>query len=284
MHIAHISISGLLAIPLVTIMAAAAITCYVLSRRLKVHGLQLAIAHEKAELENAARRAVTGELTATIVHQIKEPLAAIMTNANYSLRELNKDTPHVSEVIQALHDITADANRMDTVVLRIRRLFSKGPVERLPVRLNHVLRKVVACVREEANKSDVAIELYETADLPLIDADRVQLEQALMNVIMNSVEALRSLPKDQRQLRIRSLSGPDGVTVQVYDSGPGIGAADAERIFEPFFTTKSGGMGLGLSISRSIIESHGGQLTYVPTPRGALFEFLLPVEPQQDHE
>jgi len=159
---------------------------------------------------------------------------------------------------------------------RIRTLLMKGRPEKVKLQLDGIVREVVEFVRGDLNQNKISLVLELAADLPPVLGDRVQLQQAFMNVVINSIEALRSMPEERRELLIKAQKVSDGIQVLFTDSGSGLDAETTERLFEPFFTSKPDGMGLGLSISRSIIQSHGGRLSNIPSACGAVFEFLLP--------
>lgn len=228
------------------------------------------------ELARIGRLTLMGELTASIAHEIAQPLAAIVTNGNYCLRQLGSATPNMEEVRQAIQDVVEDGNRACSIISRIRTLLMKGRPEKVELQLNGIIREVVEFVRGDLNQNKVTVRLELAADLPPVLGDRVQLQQAFMNVVINSIEALRSMPEDRRELLINAQKVSEELQVVFTDSGPGLDAETAERLFEPFFTSKPDGMGLGLSISRSIVQSHGGRLSNIPASCGAVFEFLLP--------
>jgi C4-dicarboxylate-specific signal transduction histidine kinase len=236
----------------------------------------LAVVRPKMESARIGRLTLMGELTASIAHEITQPLAAIVTNGNYCLRQLGSATPNMEEVRQAIQDIVEDGNRACCIISRIRALLMKGRPEKVELQLNEIIREVVDFVRGDINQNKIALRLDLAADIPPILGDRVQLQQAFMNVVINSIEALRSMPEERRELLVKAQKAPTGLQIVFTDSGPGLDAETAERLFEPFFTSKPEGMGLGLSISRSIIQSHGGQLSNTPASCGAVFEFLLP--------
>lgn len=276
-HTVYISTLGTLGIATVILLqlGMTILSCFV-DRRFDAQGFQLALARAKVDLAHGTRLTLMGELTASIAHEIKQPLSAIVTNGNYCLRQLAGAIPNLKEVRQAIQEIVDDGNRTSSIVSRIRALLMKDSPETAALDMNEVIREVVYFVQGEIDQNGVALKLDLALDLPPVLGDRVQLQQALMNVVVNSIEALRSVPERHRELLIKSGKSPEGITIEVRDSGPGLVPSMAERLFEPFFTTKADGMGLGLSISRSIIESHGGQLSLVSGSRGALFQFILP--------
>lgn len=276
-HTLYISTLGTLGIAAVILLqlGMTILSCFV-DRRFDAQGFQLALARAKVDLAHDTRLTLMGELTASIAHEIKQPLAAIVTNGSYCIRELAGATPNLKEVRQAIQEIVDDGNRTSSIVSRVRALLMKDPPESAALDMNEVIREVVYFVQGEIDQNGIDLKLDLALDLPPVLGDRVQLQQALMNVVVNSIEALRSVPERQRKLLIKSGKSPEGITIEVKDSGPGLVPSVAERLFEPFFTTKAEGMGLGLSISHSIIESHGGQLSLVSGSGGALFQFILP--------
>src|SRR5437879_1078486 len=180
--------------------------------------------------------------------------------------------------------VGAGGTRASGVISRIRGLLAKGAPGREETDVNEIIQDVTVFVRHELARSRVVLATQLATALPRVPGDPVQLQQVLINLIMNSVEAMRTSAAGTRELIITSAEKADGVVVQVKDSGPGIGPELADRIFEPFFTTKTEGVGMGLSISRSIIESHGGQLSLLPTPQGALFQFTLSLNSDDTYE
>ncbi|MGB9028766.1 MAG: MHYT domain-containing protein [Acidobacteriaceae bacterium] len=275
-HTVYVSTLGSIGIAaVILLLLAVTIVCCLLNRRFDTRRFQLAVAEAKLELAQVTRQTVMGELTASIAHEIKQPLAAIMTNANYCLRQLAGATPNLQEVRDAIQEIIEDGNRTNSIISRIRALLMKGSSETVPLDLNDVVREVVRLAGGETEQNRINLKLELAEDLVRIPGDRVQLQQAVINVVMNSIESLRAAPA-HRELLIRTRRGAEGIVLEVRDSGPGLDPRAVERLFEPFFTTKAEGMGLGLSISRSIIESHGGRLSNVATSSGAHFEFIFP--------
>jgi len=236
-----------------------------------------ALQEAQAELVRVTRALDMGELAATIAHEVNQPLTAIVTNGNFCLRRLEGVTPNLDELQAAITEIVNDGARASAVTSRIRGLLMKGAPRRTELDVNRIIQDVSILLRKELTRGDVSVRTDLAPDLPRVAGDPVQLQQVLINLIMNALEAMRFSTEQPRKLLIRSAKSTDGVLVQVHDSGPGIEPGLSTRIFEPFFTTKAEGIGMGLSISHSIIESHGGQLSLVPSPQGALFEFILPV-------
>jgi len=230
----------------------------------------------QAELARVTRALDMGEVVATIAHEVNQPLTAIVTNGNFCLRHLENATPNLDDFRAAVTQIVNDGERASTVISRIRGLLMKGTPDRTELDINQIIQGVPLLLRNEVTRSHVSLSTELASDLPRVRGDRVQLQQVLINLIMNAIEATNSSPTGRREILIRSAKNPDGVLVQVQDSGPGIEPELADRILEPFFTTKAAGIGMGLSISRSIIESHGGRLGIGPSSTGALFEFTLP--------
>jgi PAS domain S-box-containing protein len=233
------------------------------------------------ELVHANRVATMGQLSASIAHEVNQPIGAAVTNAHAALHWLSAEPPNMEEVRQALTRIVTNGNRATDVLSRIRAFIKKGPPRRDYLDVNEAVLEVVALIRGEAAKNNVAIHTRLAAELPLVQADRVQLQQVILNLIVNAIEAMAASDEGTRRLVISSV-GPesDAVSVEVEDSGPGLSTANLEHIFQAFYTTKSAGLGMGLSICRSIVEAHGGKLWATPArPEGAIFSFTLPIRP-----
>jgi len=230
----------------------------------------------QAELAHVTRELVMGELVASIAHEVNQPLTAVVTTGNFALRQLASEKPNLQEVQEAIAEIVEDATRISAVISHIRALLEKGAPERVELDINDVIREVTMLVRSEADLSQVQAQLDLADDMPPVLGDRVQLQQVLINLAMNGIDAMRTVNDRPRKLVIKSEKHADGVLVQVQDSGIGLDPERADCIFEPFFTTKPRGIGMGLSISRSIIESHGGRLRTVSRSQGAIFQFTLP--------
>jgi PAS domain S-box-containing protein len=230
------------------------------------------------KLAHVTRTQAMGELAAAIAHEVNQPLTAIVTNANFSLRQLNGATPNLDELRTAITEIVNDGSRASAVISRIRGLLVKGSPRRMELDINGVIQEVIILLRNQLTRNRIHLRTQLTANLPRVEADSVQLQQVLINLIVNAIEAMRPSTQRPRELLIRSSKSADGVLVQLQDSGPGIGPELAGRIFEPFFTTKADGIGMGLAISRSIIQSHGGQLSYESESPGAVFQFILPTD------
>jgi PAS domain S-box-containing protein len=235
------------------------------------------------ELAHANRVATMGQLTASIAHEVKQPIAATVSNAQAALRWLERQPPDLEEVRQALAHIVQDGKRAGDVVGRIRDLIKKAPPREDRLDINEALREVIELTRGEAAKNGVRVRTELAGGLPRIQGDRVQLQQVMLNLIINAAEAMSGASDGPRKLLISTETSDTGdVRVAVRDSGPGLTPAALERLFEPFYTTKPGGLGLGLSICRSIIEAHGGRLwVSANVPRGATFQFTLPTHHMQ---
>jgi len=222
-----------------------------------------------------------GELTASIAHEVNQPLTAITNNGNACLRLLaNRKLD--SEVLQrALEEIVADGTRASDVISRIRAFIKKTPAEKNRLDMNEAIQEVLALAGHELEKNRILVECQMTKTLPLVWADRVQLQQVLLNLIMNGIEAMTAVTDRPRVLWVQSRIEESGdILVAVRDSGIGFGS-EADRVFTPLFTTKPNGMGMGLAISRSLIEGHGRRLwAEANVPHGAVFKFTLPVANQ----
>jgi C4-dicarboxylate-specific signal transduction histidine kinase len=217
-----------------------------------------------------------GELVTSIAHEVNQPLTGVVTNSDFALRQLATGTPNLEQLREAIAEIVEDARRVSAIISRVRTLLKKGAPDRVALAINDVIQDVTVLVRNEAARNGVQVRLDLAPVLPPLVGDRVQLQQVLINLVMNGIDAMRSVTDRPRKLDIKSAKHADGVLIQVRDSGLGLAQDRLERVFEPFFTTKPQGIGMGLSISRSIIESHGGRLWTVPVPNGALFQFTLP--------
>jgi len=241
---------------------------------------QEALQMTQAELARVSRLTTMGELAASIAHEVNQPLTAVTNNSNACMRLLAVDklTPEI--LGRALEEIVADGTRASAVVARIRGFIKKEPVEKNRLDMNDVILEVLALAERELHENRVRLERQLTKALPLVLADRVQMQQVLLNLIMNGIEAMIPVTDQPRSLWVESRVDESGdILVAVRDSGPGLGSA-ADRVFSPFFTTKANGMGMGLSISRSLIENHGGRLWAMPnSPIGAVFSFTLPAPP-----
>jgi PAS domain S-box-containing protein len=232
----------------------------------------------QTELAHAGRVATMGQLTASIAHEVKQPIAGSVTNVQAALNWLNHSTPNLKEARHALNCAVNDGIRAAEVIDRIRELVRKAPPRKDRLEINGAIREVIELARGEAVKNRVSVQMQLAEGLPLIEADRVQLQQVILNLIINAIQAMTGTSDGLRELLIGTgKADPDGVLVAVRDSGPGLAPGTLELVFEPFHTTKPDGLGLGLSICRSIIEAHGGRLwAGANVPRGANFQFTVP--------
>jgi signal transduction histidine kinase len=232
------------------------------------------------QLAHANRITTMGELSASIAHEVMQPITATVTNANAALRWLCAQPPDLEEVRQALNRAVKEGNRATDVIGRIRALIKKAPPRKDALEISGAIHEVIALARGEIVKNGVSVQTQLAEGLPLIQGDRVQLQQVILNLIINAVEAMSAVSEGSRELLIgaeRDASG--GVLVAVRDSGPGLNPESFERLFDPFYTTKPGGMGMGLSICRSIVETHGGRIWASGTAGpGTTLQCILPVE------
>ena len=227
-----------------------------------------------------ARVSTLGELAASIAHEVNQPLAAVVTNANACLRWMDAQPPDADEAEAAVHRIVRDANRASDVIARIRSFLRRGDLQPTAVDVEPVIAEVLGLVQADSRAQGVLMRHEPARGLPAVRVDRVQLQQVLLNLVVNALEAMAPLSDGPRTLAIGTHHEPqyDAVRVHVRDSGVGIDPGDRDALFDAFHTTKPGGMGMGLAISRSIIESHGGRLWFTRNDeRGATFHFTLPV-------
>jgi PAS domain S-box-containing protein len=238
---------------------------------------QAHLAEAQAELAHVTRVTALGELTASIAHEVNQPLAGMLTNANAGLRWLKGDPPNLSEAGDAIRRIIRDGKRAGDVISRMRSLFKKAGTAKDRLDLNEAIEEVVILTQSEARRNNLALRTELAADLPPVMGDRVQLQQVVVNLILNAIEAMATVESRARDLVITTQRGEgDEIRVAVRDSGIGLDPLKVERIFDPFHTTKPGGLGIGLSISRSIVESHGGRLWAESNDGpGATFQFTL---------
>ena len=230
------------------------------------------------ELSQAARRTTVAAMSAAIAHEIRQPLGAIVTNANAGLRWLNRPAPDLDEVRDTLTHIVADGHRASEVIQSVRAMFAKGDHAGTPLDTNELIRETIAIANNELEAARVVVELELGERIPMISAHKGQLQQVVLNIITNAADAMRTIDDRARVLRVRSRSfDSNGVAVSVQDSGTGIDPENIDRVFEAFFTTKTNGMGMGLAICRSIVEAHGGNMSVSPSiPHGSVFHIVLP--------
>jgi NO-binding membrane sensor protein with MHYT domain len=245
-------------------------------RRFYAQRLQLAWAESKVVLNHTVRVGAMDELTTSLAHEINQPLTAVVTEVSASLRWLALQPPNLDEARSGLARAIRQANRASDVIGRVRALLKKTPPPMRALNVNEVVREVLVLARNELHGHGVRAKTETTVDVPLVLGDRIQLQQLMLNLIINGVDAMSMVNDRPRELIIKSAPHPDGVLIQVQDTGEGLDPEKAQRIFEPFFTSKPEGIGMGLSISRSIVEAHGGRLWATPrSPHGAIFQFTL---------
>lgn len=252
-----------------------------------IHRRQRTLVHEMAEqrrsqdaldqLSHLERVATLGELTASIAHELNQPLSAIVANAEAGRRFLAKKAISLEDVDEILEDISAEGQRAGLVLQRLRAMLRRSPLVREPVNLNRVVEGVADLLRPDAARRKSRIELDLDGSLPPIVGDAIQMQQVVLNLMLNGLDAVEDLGSSGGAVGVRTSSSNGTVQVAVWDTGVGLEGLE-EHVFKPFFTTKPDGLGMGVSLCRSIVEAHGGELTGVDNPgRGATFSFSLPV-------
>jgi PAS domain S-box-containing protein len=232
----------------------------------------------RADLVYVSRVTTMGELTASLAHELKQPISAALINANACVRWLAHDEPEIAEARQSAAGIADDVNRASEIISRIAGLFQKAAPQRESMDVNDVIQEMVALLRTEASRYEISIRRELKGGLPKVLGDRIQLQQVLMNLTLNGIDAMKETDR-VKELTITSEAGNGELVVSVSDTGTGIAPENVDRIFDAFYTTKSHGIGMGLAISRSIVESHGGRLWATSNPGpGANFHLTLPVE------
>ncbi len=229
---------------------------------------------------------VLGELTASIAHELNQPLAAIVINGNAALRWLGAKPANPDEAAQAAERIVRDANRATDLIKRLRALTKRGPGKAVWLDVNQIIADTLTLVRSEVARNHVSLAIDLADELPPVQVDPVQIQQVILNLVVNAIEAVSAQPTPSRAVEISTSVVPAGqVIVTVSDSGGGLGSAEQDRLFDAFYTTKPDGMGMGLAISRSIVESHGGRIwAGAAGGRGAAFSFSLPAGKAAIHE
>jgi C4-dicarboxylate-specific signal transduction histidine kinase len=228
---------------------------------------------------HANRVATMGQLTASIAHEVNQPIAAVLINAGTAVRWLARQPPSLENAQQSIDRIIIDGKRAADILSRIRDFSKKAPAQKGDLEINEAILEIMGLTRVATSEHSVLVKMQLSEGLPPILGDRVQLQQVMLNLIMNAIEAMSEVRGGSRELLISTSNAePDGVLVTVSDTGPGLPQADPERLFEAFYTTKSSGLGMGLSICRSIIQNHGGRLWATPNePHGAVFCILLTI-------
>jgi PAS domain S-box-containing protein len=242
-----------------------------------------ALRKAQAELAHVTRVTTLGQLTASIAHEVNQPLAAVIANAEASLRWLDREPPDLAAARRSAEWVIKDGIRASEVIRRVRALVNKTDLEKVPLDINSVVRDVITLVQRELTIHRISLRTEFAPALPMILGDRIQLQQVIINLVMNGIEAMEPVSDRPRELVIRSRrDGPHGMLLSVTDRGIGISDDESDRLFKAFFTTKSGGMGMGLSICRSIVESHGGRLSVCRNNGpGATFQFILPLHHEE---
>ena len=232
----------------------------------------------EADLAHINRVSMMGELAASIAHEVNQPISGVVSNGSACLRWLGRDVPDIEEAREAAHRIDRDGKRAREIIARIRALTKRAATPREELDLNETIREVLALVRDEAKRNSVTIRMQFADDLSPVSGDRVQLQQVLLNLVMNGIEAMSRAGERARELVITTRNIDAGqVQATVEDSGTGLDLNTIDKIFDPFYTTKPGGMGMGLSISRSILQAHGGRIWATANHGpGTIFYFTLP--------
>ena len=247
---------------------------------LKIEMEKEATFEARSQLAHIARVTTLGEMTATIAHEVNQPLTAVLINGNACLHWLDAEPPDLNEARKNIANIVRDANRASGIVVQVRDLTKGLPPENDWLRVNELILATTLLIDREIQRNQISMQTQLSDDEPLIQGDRVQLQQVLLNLLLNAIEALSSVSIGSRHLVIATTKKDlKSVLVSVYDSGNGFPSNDLDRLFDPFYSTKSDGMGMGLTISRSIVESHGGRIWATPnSPCGAVFQFTLPID------
>ena len=234
----------------------------------------------RAELVRVARVTTLGELTAAIAHEVNQPLTGLVSSGNACLRWLAGDVPNLKAARESVERMISAGSRAGEVIRRIRALVGKAPPLRDRLNINDAITEVIALIRGEIQRNRISLRTKLSTDVPLVLGDRIQLQQVILNLILNAMEAMSDVSPQPRELSVSSAKdGPNGALVSVRDSGTGLDGTVLDRLFEAFYTTKAHGMGIGLAVSRTIIQAHGGRLWAAPNvPRGAIFQFTLPAD------
>jgi signal transduction histidine kinase len=235
------------------------------------------------ELAHVTRVTTLGELTASIAHEVNQPLTAVIANADAALRWLDRETPDLAAARRSVEWVIDDSNRANEVIRRVRSLAKKTDLDKMPLDFNQVVKEAIALVQRELNSQRISLRAELTPALPEVFGDRIQLQQVIINLLINGIEAMQSVTGRPRELVIRS--GQDETSqlrLSVTDCGVGISAENVNRLFNAFFTTKTNGLGMGLSICRSIVEAHGGRLSaFRNEGPGTTFQFSLPLQQEE---
>jgi len=261
-------------------MLAIAATTYL---AVKIETAEGAVYEARSQLAHIARVTALGQLTASIAHEVNQPLAAMVINGNASLRWLSANPPNIEEAKQAVERIVKDGTRAGEIITRVRVLAKRNPPQKAWFNINEVIRETVMLTASEIHQNRIALHTDFDDNLPEIFGDRIQVQQVVLNLLLNAIEAMNNTSDGPRELSISSSNdGTAAVLITIRDTGLGLNPEKLEQLFNAFYTTKTDGMGMGLTISRSIIESHGGRIWATPNePHGAVFQFTLPSETQK---
>ncbi len=235
-----------------------------------------AVHESRAQLARVARLTSLGELTASIAHEVNQPLTAIVTSGQACLRWMDQEPPNVERARLSVDRIITDANRASDVVTRVRRLASGGAPHKQRLSINAPILEAINLARSELERQAIVLQLDLAPDAPSVDVDPIQIQQVIANLVLNSIEALHEVEVSRRELSVSSCAEADNVVVAVADSGVGVSPDAQERLFDAFWSTKEDGVGIGLTISRTIIEAHGGRIWVTPRAHGAMLQFSLP--------
>jgi signal transduction histidine kinase len=245
---------------------------------LRIKSAETAMHAARAQIAHIARVTTLGELTASIAHEVNQPLAAIVTNGNACLRWLAHKPPNLQEAKQAVERIVDNGDRASNIIQRVRDLAKRSSMQKEHLNVNKPIHEIISLTTTEIEQNRISLRTQLSDDLPLVLGDQIQLQQVLLNLILNAIEAMSSATEGSREILISTAENGSGdVLVTVLDSGNGLETNTLDRLFDAFYTTKRNGMGMGLAISRSIVEAHDGRIWAMPnTPRGAIFQFTLP--------
>jgi signal transduction histidine kinase len=269
----------------VTLLVQAGLIVALLLQRRSRHRLEADARESRARIAHMNRIGVVGALTGTLAHEVNTPLAAMMNDARAARRFLDSPTPRLADARDAITAVETHGQRARDVLLHVRTALRKDGQPPEVVRLSDVVREAVDLVASDAREHDITVEVAIPATEQRVECDAIQIQQVTLNLVLNALEAAQGLPPERRRIRIEVRAGPDFIEVAVRDWGRGVPAGDRARLFEPFFTTKREGLGMGLSISRTIVESHGGRISMEPgAPVGATFRFSLPVAVEEASE
>jgi len=267
---------------LAALLGQSALIASLLLQRRRRHVAELKLQAQRVQLLHASRLAVAGELTASIAHEINQPLGAILSNADAAQMLVEAGQMERGELLQILADIKRDDLRASDVIKRLRALLARHEIERRRTNLNRVVEDAATILRHEARRREVAVEYALGAGPDEVICDPVQMQQVVINLVLNALDACADLREEARRVRVVTSNTPNGVQVSVRDFGAGIALSDLPNVFDAFYTTKGGGMGLGLSIARSIVEAHGGSISAANCEVGAEFRAILPLAPATD--